>query len=221
MPCRCYWPCLCTTAAISIFNASSGLCQLCHGFSTGRFLFQSWASHHFVYYMFGASSDVSFLLSGAILDAIFTPGDPTIGVCTIATLWILPVTGICTTWWWSSAQDQVCTEWLLPPLPWVVRKPFCCSVQLFPSHPIYMVWHTALGAWIESLQIPLPSLHGEERSSFPGLVPSNDTVNSEFVVGIKPDDSGVVIGYQADKLTHTWSAEQICCSFTHLSWVHW
>ena len=38
---RCYWPCLCATAAISIFDASSGLCQLCYGFSTSRFLFQS------------------------------------------------------------------------------------------------------------------------------------------------------------------------------------
>ena len=38
---RCYWPCLCATAATSIFDASSGLCQLCYGFSTGKFLFQS------------------------------------------------------------------------------------------------------------------------------------------------------------------------------------
>ena len=38
---RCYWPCLCATAATPIFDASSGLCKLCYGFSTGRFLFQS------------------------------------------------------------------------------------------------------------------------------------------------------------------------------------
>ena len=39
------WRCsllrFCAAAANSIFNASSGLCQLCYGFSTGRFLFQS------------------------------------------------------------------------------------------------------------------------------------------------------------------------------------
>ena len=35
------WLHFCVTAANSIFNASSGLCQLCYGFSTGRFLFQS------------------------------------------------------------------------------------------------------------------------------------------------------------------------------------
>ena len=44
MPWKCYWPFLCATVVTSIFDASSGLCQLCHQFSTGRFLFQSWAS---------------------------------------------------------------------------------------------------------------------------------------------------------------------------------
>ena len=38
---RCSWQCLCATAATSIFDASSGLCQLCHGFSIDKFLFQS------------------------------------------------------------------------------------------------------------------------------------------------------------------------------------
>ena len=47
-----------------------------------------------------------------------------------------------------------------------------------------------------------------EGSSFPGLVPSDDAANSESVMGIKPGDSGVVIGYQVDEFTHTWSAEQ-------------
>ena len=32
-------------------------------------------------------------------------------------------------------------------------------------------------------------------------------VNSESVMGIKPGDSCVVIGYQVDEFTHTWSAE--------------
>ena len=38
---RCYWALPLCTAATSILDASSGLCQLCYGFSTGRFLFQS------------------------------------------------------------------------------------------------------------------------------------------------------------------------------------
>ena len=60
---------------------------------------------------------------------------------------------------------------------------------------------------MESHLIPLPSLHDGEGSSFPGLVPSDDAVDSESVMGIKPGDSSVVIGYQVDEFTHTWSAE--------------
>ena len=48
---RCSWLHLCATAANFIFSASSSLCQLCYGFSTDRFLFQSWASHHIVSYI--------------------------------------------------------------------------------------------------------------------------------------------------------------------------
>ena len=39
-------------------------------------------------------------------------------------------------------------------------------------------------------------------------MPSDDAVDSDSVMGIKPGDSGVVIGYQVDKFTRTWSAEQ-------------
>ena len=48
--------------------------------------------------MFGACSGVCFLLLGAELDAIFTYGGSTIRVCTFATLWSLPMAGICATW---------------------------------------------------------------------------------------------------------------------------
>ena len=78
---------------------------------------------------------------------------------------------------------------------------------LFPNHPIYMVGHTTLGDW-QSQPIPLPSLHDGEGSSFPGLVPLDDTVDSESVMGIKPGDSSVVIVYQVDEFTCTWTAEQ-------------
>ena len=61
--------------------------------------------------------------------------------------------------------------------------------------------------------IPLPSPHDGEGSSFPGLVPSDDMVDSESVKGIKPGDSGVVIGYQVDEFTCTWPAEWfVVCS---------
>ena len=66
----------------------------------------------------------------------------------------------------------------------------------------------SLGGSIESHLIPLPSLHAGEGSSFPGLVPSDDVVDPDSVMAVKPGDSGVVIGYQVDEFTHTWSAEQ-------------
>ena len=71
----------------------------------------------------------------------------------------------------------------------------------------------SLGGSIESHLIPLPSLHDGEGSSFPGLVPSDDAVDSDSVMGIKPGNSSVVIGYQVDEFTRTWSAERfVSCS---------
>ena len=70
----------------------------------------------------------------------------------------------------------------------------------------------------ESHLIPPSSLHCGEGSSFPGLAPSDDTVNSESAVGIKPGDSGVVIGCQVDGFTHTWSAEQFVACFHIYPW---
>ena len=74
------------------------------------------------------------------------------------------------------------------------------------SQPIGGVY--SLGGSVESHPIPLPSLHDWEGSSFPGLVPSDDAVNSDSVMSIKSGDSGMVIGYQIDEFTCTWSAEQ-------------
>ena len=74
------------------------------------------------------------------------------------------------------------------------------------SQPIGGVY--SLGGSIESHLIPLPSLCDGKGSSFPGLVPSDDVVDSDSVMGIKPGDSSVVIGYQVGEFTCTWSAEQ-------------
>ena len=48
--------------------------------------------------MFGVYSGACFLLSGAMLDAIFTYWGSTIGVCIIATLRTLLVADICAAW---------------------------------------------------------------------------------------------------------------------------
>ena len=63
----------------------------------------------------------------------------------------------------------------------------------------------SLGGSIESHLIPPPLLHAGEGSSFPGLVPSDDVVNPDSVMAIKPGDSGVVIGYQVDEFTCTYT----------------
>ena len=67
-------------------------------------------------------------------------------------------------------------------------------------------WAYSFGGLAESHPIPLPSLHDGEGSSFPGLVPSDDMADSEYVMSINPGDSGVVIGYQVGEFTHTWFA---------------
>ena len=80
--------------------------------------------------------------------------------------------------------------------------------QLSPSHSNYMVGHTALRAWhrvIQSLHLPCMVGRGLLFQVWFHLMTQ---FNSESVVGIKPGDSGVVIGYQVDEFTCTWSAEQ-------------
>ena len=47
-----------------------------------------------------------------------------------------------------------------------------------------------------------------------GCIPANDPVDSESVVGIKPGDYGVVIGYHIDKFMYTWLA---AC---FIAWLH-
>ena len=79
-------------------------------------------------------------------------------------------------------------------------------IQLPLSYSIHMVRHTAFGAQ-QSHLIPLASMHGGEGSSFPGSALPKYMLNSEYVMSIKPGDSCVVIGYQADEFIHTWLAE--------------
>ena len=90
---------------------------------------------------------------------------------------------------------QGCTEkQLLPLLSGVSNAAQPAVIQLFNEyHQAYNIRGLA-----DSLPILLPSLHGKEGSSSPGLVPSNDIVISKCVVGIKCGDSEGVIGYEVD-----------------------
>ena len=84
---RCCWPYHCAP------DASSGICHLCNGSSTGAFLFQIWASHRLLIYV-GVCSGVYFLLSGTILDAIFTNGAQLLVILQLQP-WSIPLAGLC------------------------------------------------------------------------------------------------------------------------------
>ena len=151
---------------------------------------------------------VFFLLLGAELDAIFTYGGSTIRVCTLATLFEF-----------THGRHMCNLVVVISPPPGLhqVAAPPATLGRVEPSathsavpQPISGVY--SLGGSIESHPIPLPSLHDGE-GSFPGLVPSDDAVNSDSVMGIKAGDSGVVIAYQVDEFTRTWSAEQFVARF--------
>ena len=94
-------------------------------------------------------------------------------------------------------SHQECTKCLVLLLLWVggasVLQPF---YQYGGAYSFLSLTQSHL--------IPPPSLHGEEASSFPGWVSHDNMVSSIFVVGIKPGDASVVIGYQVDAFTHTW-----------------
>ena len=83
---------------------------------------------------------------------------------------------------------------------------YCYSVSCPPAIPTIWCGAYSFGCLAES---PIPSTFPAwwKGFSFPGLLSSNDTVNSESVVGMKPGDSGVVIRYHVDKFTCTWSVE--------------
>ena len=154
--------------------------------------------------MFG----VCFLLLGAKLDAVFTYGGSTIRVCTLATFRVYP---------WQAYVQPGDGHQSTPGMH-RVAAPTATLGRVGPSathsavpQPIGGVY--SLGGSIESHLIPLPSIHDGEGSSFPGLVPSDDVVDPDSVMGIKLGDSGVVIGYQVDEFTCTWSAEQFVACF--------
>ena len=143
-----------------------------------------------------------------MLDVIFTLGGSTTGVCTTATPWEFTH---------SRHQPTPGLHGVAAPSTTLSRGSLMLLSLLFQPFHLYG-GACSFGGLAESHPIPPPSLHGGEGSSFPGLVPSSDMVDSESVMGrgIKHSDSGVVVGYQVDEFTHTWSAEQfVACSLIY------
>ena len=124
---------LCHSSSVFVLDASSDLCQLCHGFATGRFLFWSWACHCFVYY--------TWCLFWCLFSTFRCHA-----VCHIhlweLSHWVLhccnPLEFTCGRHMCNLVmvigQHQVCTDWLLHPLPWVGGA-FCYSISCSPAIP--------------------------------------------------------------------------------------
>ena len=78
------------------------------------------------------------------------------------------------TWQIAIGPYQVCTEWLLPSTALSGGKPH--ATQLAVPQPFQLYGGAySFGGLEKSHPIPPPSLHGGEGSSFPGLIPSDDT----------------------------------------------
>ena len=128
--------------------------------------------------MFGVCSGVCFLLLGAKLDAVFTYGAQPLGFAPWQPFGVYP---------WQVYVQPGGGQWCTPCLHQVAAPPATLG-RVEPSaihsavpHPLGGVY--SLGGSIESHPIPLPSLHDGEGSSFLGLVPSDDAVDSDSVMG--------------------------------------
>ena len=128
--------------------------------------------------MFSVCSGVCFLLSGAMLDAVFTYGPQWLGFALLQPYGAYP---------WQACNGH----WPTPGMLRVVAASTALSrgeshaSQSAVLHPFQQyAGADNFGGLAESHLIPPPSLHGGEGSSFPCLVPSNHTIDSESVVGI-------------------------------------
>ena len=151
--------------------------------------------------MVDVCSGVCFLLSAALLDAIFTLGAQPLGFSPLQPLGV---------YLWQAYVQSGDGHQPTPSMHRVatpsttLSKGESSATQSAVPQPSHLYGGAySFGGLAKSHLIPLPSLLGREGSSFPGLVPSNDTVDSESAMGIKPGDSGVVIWYQVDEFTHT------------------
>ena len=152
------------------------------------------------------------------MDAIFPYGGSAIRVVPLQPFGVYP---------WQAYVQPGDSHWSTPGMhrvaapsaTWSRGEP--STTQLAVPQPSHLYGGTySHGGSAESHLIPPSSIHDGKESSFPGLVPTDDMVNSEPVVSIKPFNSGVVIGYWVDEFTNTCSAV-ICCPLPHLSLVHW
>ena len=108
-----------------------------------------------VLYMFGVCSGVCFLLSGALPDTIFTPGGlKHWGLHSCNPLEFTHGRHICNPGdghWPTPSMHRVAA-----PSTTLSRGSLLLLCLLFSHYPIYMVGHTALGAWQSHQSLHLP-----------------------------------------------------------------
>ena len=94
---RCCWPHHCAAATACVLNVFAAYANYATGPLQESFS-HSWASHWFVCICWCLSWCLLSIFSSTV-NAIFTCGGSTIGVCIIIALWSLPMAGICASWW--------------------------------------------------------------------------------------------------------------------------
>ena len=130
-----------------------------------------------------------------------------------ASLHSIPMAGICASWSWSGAHTRNASSGCT--LNCFDLGGLCYSISCPLAIPAVW-WGIQLGQ-LDSHPISPPSQNPPTFPSsmggffFSRFVPTYVMANSTSVVGMKPSDSSMVIGYQVDEFALTWLAE---CFFT-------
>ena len=129
----------------SVPDAFSGICQLHHACSTGKFLFQRWVYQWFLFYVFGICCDVELSAFRSMWLSCSPMGAQPLGFVTLQPFRVYPLQA------YMPSDEGL---WLTPGVHWVAVPPatlnrgsFLLLIQQSLSYSSNMVGHRALGAW--------------------------------------------------------------------------
>ena len=189
-------------ATTSVPDAFLGIWQLCLGSSLGEFSFSELNLPLIPYVVCCACYGVCFLLPCSSLATVLTncwglQCHMPIEYAHCRHMHLLMMV---------SGPHQECAKFLLLPLLWVGGS-LMLLIQLFPSHSICMVGHTALGAAWQRVtwSLHLPYMVG--GVFFSRLCAYQWHIRLWICSDVKPGDSSVVIKFQVDEFTLSWSVE--------------
>ena len=162
-------------------------------------------------------SPVYFL--GIEMDALFTYGGSTLGFAPLQPFGVYPRQAYVQSG--DGHQSMPGMHRVATPSTTLGRGNLLVPLSAVPQPSHLYGGAYSLGDSAESHPIPPPSLHVGEGSSFPGLVPSDDMVDSESVMGIKPGDSSVVIGSLGIRLMSLLAPGLQSSSFPTPTFINW